>query len=570
MKVSTILVTVATAFMLSATAFAENDKGREGYVTGSFETNTNVYLKDAKTLATVPDGNFGSNNYLKVDYYHNRFSAGLQLEAYAPVAVGYPNVLEKAALTNYFVSWTDEDFSVTAGTFYEQFGSGLLFRSWEDRALGINNAVMGARATYNFRDIVAVKALWGMPRFGMNFYREKLVKTMAQGAGQPDVESVNAMTQVRGADVCFAVSNLAGWQNLYLALEGSVLNRYEAISAAEEADGVKPGSTGYSARLNLDYNGFFFKGEYVDAGAKYIEHPNWADYEYEGEKYPPLKGNAQLVETGYTGRGLGVSLSLRRLEWMESNITRYPGSLNVPDINTLNYVPGLCTQYTYMLTTLHPYGPQTGTLDAMFINSGEIGGQLDVFYNFRRGTALGGKRGMKVHGNFSTYYTIAEEGTFKTGNMLFRDLSIDIEKQWTKQFKSVLMWSMQEYNDSYGANKGTMLQNIIVADLLYKYTDTFSTRLELQYLVTHEDQKDWMAALLEVNFAPAWSIYVSDMYNHGSSKLHYYNGGLSYTKSRTRVALGYGRFKAGKICSGGVCRTVPAYTGFNLTLTTSF
>lgn len=50
-------------------------------MTGSFEINTNVYLKDAKTLATVPDGRFGSNNYLKVDYYNKRFSAGVQLEA---------------------------------------------------------------------------------------------------------------------------------------------------------------------------------------------------------------------------------------------------------------------------------------------------------------------------------------------------------------------------------------------------------------------------------------------------------------------------------------------------------
>lgn len=547
---------VAVAFMHAATAFADNDGLKErissmdkGYVTGSFETNSNVYLKDTKTLATVPDSHFGSNNYLKVDYYNKRFSAGVQLEAYSPVAVGYPNILEKAALTNYYVAWTDKEFSITAGTFYEQFGSGLLFRSWEDRALGINNSIMGARVAYNFRDIVAVKALWGMPRFGMKF----------------------SDTQVKGADASFAISNLIGWQNTYLALEASVLDKYEKLLPVDQAEGIKPNCLGYSARVNLDVDGFFFKGEYVNAGVKYYDNPGADMPDADDQsKYLHKRGNAQLIETGYTGRGLGVSLLLRRLEWMQSVVSRYPGSLNVPDVNTLNYVPGLCTQYTYMLTNLHPYGPQTGTLDEMFANSGEIGGQFDIFYNFRRGTALGGKRGMKVHANFSTYYTIAKEGTFKPGNMLFRDLSVDIEKQWTKKFKSVLMWSMQEYNHSNGANKGTYLQNIIVADLLYKYTDTFSTRMELQYLVTHEDQKDWMAALLEVNFAPSWSIYVSDMFNHGSTKLHYYNGGVSYTRSRTRVALGYGRFKAGKICSGGVCRTVPAYTGFNLTVTTSF
>ena len=551
MKGFRIFAAVAIALSLSATAFAENKEEEKkerdwGHVTGSFETNTNVYLKDAKTLATVPDGRFGSNNYLKVDYYNRRFSAGVQLEAYAPAAVGYPGILEKAALTNYYVAWTDKDFSVTAGTFYEQFGSGLLFRSWEDRALGLNNSIMGARVAYHFRDIVSVKALWGLPRFGMKF----------------------SNTQVKGADASFAISNLAGWQRVYLAVEGSVLDRYEKLSAAQEAEQLSPNRLGYSARLNFDIDGFFLKGEYVNSGTKYFDNLNFGAPGYEDDpKYLSKKGNAQLVEMGYTGRGLGVSLSLRRLEWMESRIVS-DGS--APEVNMLNYVPGLCTQYTYMLANLHPYGPRTGEITSRLFNSGEIGGQIDVFYNFRRGTALGGKRGMKVHANFSTYYTIHKEGTLQSGNLLFRDLSVDFEKQWTKQFKTVLMWSMQEYNPSYGANKSTYLQNIIVADLLYKYTDNFSTRLELQYLITHEDKKDWMAALLEVNFAPSWSIYVSDMFNHGLTKLHYYNGGVSYTKSRTRVALGYGRFKDGYICSGGVCRTVPAYTGFNLTVTTSF
>jgi len=285
MKGFRMFAAVAIAVSLSATAFAENDKEKKehdwGHVTGSFETNTNVYLKDAKTLATVPDGRFGSNNYLKVDYYNKRFSAGVQLEAYAPAAVGYPNILEKAALTNYYVAWTDKDFSVTAGTFYEQFGSGLLFRSWEDRALGLNNSIMGARVAYHFRDIVSVKALWGMPRFGMKF----------------------SDTQVKGGDLSFAISNLAGWQNVYLAVEGSVLDRYEKLTATQEAEGLKPNRTGYSARVNLDVNGFFLKGEYVSSGNKFYDNPNYGAEGFEEEgPFLVKKGNAQLIETGYTGQ----------------------------------------------------------------------------------------------------------------------------------------------------------------------------------------------------------------------------------------------------------------------------
>ena len=526
----------------SAISVADNDdKKDKGYLTGSFESSTNLYVEDAKSSATVPDGHFGSNNYLKIDYYNNKISAGVQMEAYAPTLVGYPSYLEGAALTNYYISWTDEDFSLTAGTFYDQFGSGLLFRSWEDRALGLNNALTGARFTYNLKDILAVKAIWGMPRFGMKF----------------------SQTQVKGADASLAVSNLAGWKDTYLALEASVLDRYEAIIDDMVIDGCKPNNTGWSARVNLEHAGFFFKAEHVNAGTKYFYD---SSYFGEGQMYHRKKGNAQLIETGYNRRGLGVNVNLRRLEWMGSKVLNESSSA----VNMLNYVPALCTQYTYMLTTLHPYGARTGDLMTGFVNSGEIGGQIDVFYNFRRGTAIGGKRGMKIHGNFSTYYTIAEEGTFKTGNLLFKDMSIDLEKQWTRKFKSTLLWSMQEYSPKYGANKTTYLSNIIVADLLYKYTDLLSTRLELQYLITHEDQKDWMAALFEVSLAPHWSVYVSDMYNHGMSKVHYYNGGVSYVKSRTRLSLGYGRYRSGYICSGGVCRPIPAYTGANFSLTTSF
>ena len=529
-------------FVLSA------EKGREdrflynGYVTGSIESNTNLYHKDPTSSASVPDGHFGSNNYLKVDYFNNRISAGIQMEAYSPVLIGYPSNLKGASLTNYHISWTDENFTVTAGTFYEQFGSGLLFRSWEDRALGHNNALTGGRLAYNLKDILSIKAIWGMPRHGMKF----------------------SETHVKGGDICLAISNLAGWQKSYLSVEGSVLDRYEALTDDDMLiDGCRPNNTGWSARANFETGGFFFKAEYVDAGMKYYYNTS---YSGDGEMYHRKKGNAQLIETGYNRRGLGININLRRLEWMTSKAVNNSSA----SINMLNYVPALCTQYTYMLTTLHPYGARTGDISTGFTNSGEIGGQVDVFYNFKRGSLLGGKRGMKIHGNFSTYHTIAQEGTLNPGNLLFRDVSADIEKQWSRKFKSTILWSMQEFSPRYGANKTTWLSNIFVADLLYKYTDSFSTRLELQYLVTHEDQKDWMAGLLEVSLAPHWSFYISDMYNHGSTKIHYYNGGISYVRSRTRLALGYGRYKSGYICSGGVCRPIPAYTGANFTLTTSF
>lgn len=92
----------------------------------------------------------------------------------------------------------------------------------------------------------------------------------------------------------------------------------------------------------------------------------------------------------------------------------------------------------------------------------------------------------------------------------------------------------------------------------------------MQYLYSKEGEKDWVAGLVELNLAPHWSLSLSDMYNHGSSEVHYFNGSVSYSLKSTRLQLSYGRNRAGYICSGGVCRYSPAYTGANLSITTSF
>ena len=531
-----------------------------GRVSASLESTNHVYVDDAENnflpvsgfdpqLQYLDGGRYAGNNYLKVDYYKGRLSAGMQMEGYFPTTVGYPYAQNKLSLSNLYLNWTDGSYSVTAGTFYDQLGSGLLFRSWEDRALGLNNAILGARATYDVKNILALKAFYGMPRLGKVASYDK---TTVFGLGLTDV-------QLAAFDASFSLSESLGWSALSLALEGSVLYKHENISDVAAIRGCSENNIGWSGRLNMDVDGFYVKAEYVDAGMQYIN-----------PYFDAEKGNAQLLELGYNSRGLGVSVTGRRLHRMNQQI--YTGDIDYPSTaNVISYCPAMCTQYTYMLTTLVPYNPMTGTNG---MKAGEIGGQIDAFYNFRRGTKIGGKRGMKVHANFSTYYSLDQYGKAKDGELLFRDFSVDVEKQWTKKFKTMLLYSLQDYNDDEQDYKGEYvhvgLSHTVVADLLYKWTPKFSTRLELQYLASKEYQKDWMAALLEVSFAPSWSVFASDMYNHGSSMMHYYNAGVSYAYRWLRVAAGYGRYRAGFICSGGVCREIPAYTGANLTLTASF
>lgn len=536
----------------------EEDKPK--YLSGSLESNSIVYVDDVKAAVDAPNQRFRTNNYLKLDYNRGKFAAGAQMEIYGPALLGYPEELGRGALTNFYLDWSDDNFSVTAGTFYDQFGSGLLFRSWEDRALGINNAIIGTRFSYDYKNILRFKALYGMPRFGD-------VGLSFGGATKYDNKAT-----VLGADLIFSLSELLKLDNTSLSFEVSMLHRYQdmqlsdySLEKFEDDVNGKYGSTGYSARVNFAYKGFSTKLEYVDGGYRYFNIP------IDGKLWQRKKANAQIVELAYNAGSLGVNLTARRLEWMKQDIVWGNASTS----NMINYIPAMSNQYTYLLTNLHPYSPQLGTLSEGSCLSGELGGQIDIFYHFRRGTALGGKRGMKVHANFSTYYALNGEGLFDIANITLRDFSFDIEKQVSRSFKMNFLYSMYEYNPTYGAERRTYLYNTFVLDMLYKFTSKFSTRLELQYLTTLDDSKDWLAALLEINFAPSWSIFASEMYNHGSinsesKPVHYYNFGVSYAKSKTRLSLSYGRNRAGYICSGGVCRQIDAYTGLNFTLTSSF
>ncbi|NDC77083.1 MAG: hypothetical protein EBZ67_04305, partial [Chitinophagia bacterium] len=101
-----------------------------GHLNGSYEGLAQYYLRDAHIGAVVPQDRFGTNSFLKLDYTHGSFSGGLQFESYLPPILGFYPVPVKAGnkIVNRYVRYADDKFSITAGDFYEQFGSGLILR----------------------------------------------------------------------------------------------------------------------------------------------------------------------------------------------------------------------------------------------------------------------------------------------------------------------------------------------------------------------------------------------------------------------------------------------------------
>ena len=137
------------AICSSISIFSQTDSKKEktkGRLFGGFESNSQWYLNDVERGINHPDNPIRSTNYLLVNYNYGKWTAGIQAESYDPQPLlNFNPKYIKTNLGTYYLNYKTEKIDITAGYFYEQFGSGLLLRSWEDRSLGINNAIRGGK-----------------------------------------------------------------------------------------------------------------------------------------------------------------------------------------------------------------------------------------------------------------------------------------------------------------------------------------------------------------------------------------------------------------------------------------
>ena len=576
MKKFLLLLGVAAASIFAVEEASAQIKAGEGQVSIALESNNSYYAPDKKLEEiglVVPEkrtrGDFGSNDYLKVDYNIGRFSAGVQVDAYLPALYGYDfyDYCQRDSKLNMFltkyVQWEDANWGVRLGDIYDQFGSGLIFRAYEDRALGFNNSLAGGRAYYNFNNMVNVKVVAGLPRLY-------------------DVRSKSA---VWGGDLSLSISEMAGWYDGVVSLEGSYVGRYQKDASVNFPvdGGMYKGVDNdilnmVSGRLNFEYSGFSLRGEYVAKLNEDIYNPT----------KDAAKGNAVTLDLGYNIGRFSASASFRRMENMTTFIEYRP--MGIGGGNSMNYVPLLTRQHTYSLANLNPYrGSSVHT-------GGEVGGQIDLYYSLRNPKVRG--KYWNFHANFSMFNSMDHYNPMVGGDIEGRnvwiDFNFDVERQWNKQVKSTFFYSFQRWDEEINhydaAHSHYCRSHIFVGDVTYKINKKHSMRFELQYLASEDYEGDWVAATIEYNLAPKFSFYVSDMWNcekmqdgaygnyfmnvntyeYQHELLHYYQVGASFTHNSLRAQLSYGRNRAGYVCSGGVCRFQPAYTGVNLALTLSF
>lgn len=559
-------------------------------LTGSFESNAQWYVND-DVLGEFDDPipefalenkHLRANSYLRLDYnFLENFTIGIQAESYEPFPLlSYYPEYKGTELSNYYVNFKNKKLDITAGHFYEQFGSGLLLRAFEERQLGLNNALRGGRIKYMPTSYLDLTALYGKNRIGFEH-------------SEGDVYGLNVNVDLK--DV-FAIESLSRFN-----FGASYVGKSEDFTApVDEFDPTNVFDTkdfpelvnSYAFRLGVDFGKFFLNTEYTLKGedilysSASLGQPRIIEGEY-------FDGSALLFTAGYTVKGIGLSGTFRRLENMTFFSERellMPGN-NPFGVGSINYTPALTKQQDYALSNIYLYQAQS----SLFIQNyggqaGEIGGQFDMYYTFKKGSKLGGKYGTKVTANLS-YWSLLD-ATFdqanssytseflKFGEKLYRDINFEIKKKLSKNWSGVLFYQNLSINKnlaiegSYIPDDEQIKTDVVVVEVTRKFSRGRSLRLEAQHLFTQEDMKNWAGGTLEYVVNRNLTFYVADSYNYGNDieddQIHFYNFGGSFTKGATRVALNYGRQRGGLFCVGGVCRIVPENTGLSLNLTTTF
>ncbi|MEI6124211.1 MAG: DUF6029 family protein [Bacteroidota bacterium] len=520
-------------------------------VSGDFEFDGMYYNKDSLIGAPDVPQKVLMNAFANIHYTNGPFSAGFRFENYLYALQGYDPRYKGIGIPYRYVSFEKDKFSITVGNSYDQFGSGLIYRAWQDFSLGYDNSLDGLNVKFRPYKGITIKGIWGLQRFYF--------------ARSPGV--------IRGADAEFSINDIfkkLNDINFRVTVGGSFVSKYQ--DASDPVYNLPKNVGSYAARANITYKNFSINGEY----AHKINDPS----AFNNRIYKP--GNATLVQATYAKKGMGFYLAAIRTDNMSFKTDR---DASGNDLN-INYIPAISKQTTYSLPAMYPYATQL---------NGEFGFQAQTLFSFKKKSKLGGKYGTSFSITYSQYNAIDKQkiddvtpldstGTlgyksnfFKIGKQVnYQNFNLEFTKKFNHTFKMILSYFYINYNSKIieGHDVPNIYSHTGVADLTFNINEKNSIRTELQYMYTTQGDGAWAYALVEYTIAPKWFFSVSDMYNYGNAnsekQIHYFGIATAYAVGSTRISLNYGRQRAGIFCVGGVCRFVPAANGLTLTLTSSF
>ena len=538
--------------------FTESYSQKKSNFYGSFES-TGIYYQENEVDNYNEE--FASNNYLNLKYiFNSNWSFEAQIESYSPVRLqGYSDSFEKTHLSTLSINYKKNGFGFTFGSIYEQFGTGLSLRTWEDRELGINNSILGMRSTYE-NDRVTIKFVGGWQKKGRQI----------------------SVGKVLGLDSEFTLLDSdETYQNLIIGL--SYVGRFENLAFPNIFPPVgyefNDLTNLFSGRMDYAKNDFYFAYEQIYKTEDGITQFGLILNDF------VKKGSAHTMNIGIAKSGFGFDFTFRRLENMGFYGDRFEQG-ELYGESTINYLPALTKQHDYLLTNINIYEsqPYVSFPDPSLMKAGEIGFQMDLYYDIEEGTFFGGKYGTSLSLNLSSWNNLDGKYSYNPldyetnflgfGQKYFSEQSLELRKKWSDNFSNIFLFLNKYYNKRYVAEKfGEINSQVLVVDNTIKLKNKKSLRLEAQHLFNKDDMKNWYGFGVEYNFNYNFSGYYNTIVNYQNTddgKPRYYSFGASYSKNSSRFSVSYGKQRGGLLCYGGICRYVPEFKGLSFSINTSF
>jgi len=521
---------------------------------GSFQSDSYLYLRDSTIESAETPEKLLSNNYLFLTISTNNINLDLRYESYQNPILGFDPRYQGSGVAYRSLSYKNEFISITLGNFYEQFGNGMIFRAYEERNLGIDNSIEGAKVELFPLNGIYLKGFIGKQR-----YFWSLSKAI-----------------VRGFDAEISLSTLSPslFENFPISLGGSVVSRFQPDLDAKYK--LPENVLAYSLRSEISY-------DWLNASVEFAHKINDPTYR---NKFSYNTGNGINLNLATFSEGFSFLINLHRYDNIEFRTDREAKSLEL----ILNYLPSATKQYQYSLPAF--YSPSTQ-------GNGEVGFQTEFNYTIPKEKSFFGE---KFETNLSAGFSLIksldttriDEFTYNSkffgiGKELFyQDFFFEIRRRIVKSFEAKFAYIQQVYNKDVMENEGSPLfgkvrNHTVVGEVIYSFNNKNALRIEMQHMWSKNDSTalsddkkngNWLGLLVEHSIAPNWYFSILDHWNYGNVntnlRVHYLKALITYIRSVTRISLGFGRDAGGIVCIGGVCRQVPISYGFSLSITTSF
>ena len=436
MKKGSRLLALACLLASALGAHGQDDSGKGVVVTGSIQSDILIPQDDEK-IGTEKYGEWAlTNTYADVGLMSKYVDAGVRLEYTQHPLPGFEPDFKGWGIANLYAKLHLKNWEVTAGSFYEQFGSGFILRTYEERSLGVDNSLLGARVTAKPIDGVTIKALTGWQRHYWTLND----------------------AQVSGADIEVSLDqwiHALQQGGTFLTLGASVVNKHEGdedifVDATHRLN-LPHYVNAFDVRTRLQHGGWNVLAEY----AQKSQDPSFDN------GYIYRNGYVAMLSTSYSKKGMSLLLQAKRSDNMAFRSARS----TVGTSSFINHLPAFTTDHTYTLTSSYAYATQP---------DGEWAYQAELGYNFKRRTPLGGKYGTNVKVNFSHVRAIDKnirtadsfEGYgsafWKWGDeTYYQDLNVQMEKKISNAFKLNLMYMNQFFNKTVVEGEGGMIHSDI-------------------------------------------------------------------------------------------------------------